>query len=340
MGGSLKSNLEEITILEAPELEPLTDVIEQMTTNEQFGDSAIIAAIDTHTDPGPADTTVAETGNAGTTSVYAGTRSCSMGTGGGGGFDSLDALSGPSTTLQKKRGGRLLGAEPGIFYGDRTKAENFWDEWTSYVLLNHKAPAIVNEYTRSMLLITYMKGPLVKEWTWNLKAWLLEQRGKGINAESSRIINGTEVQFKEAFTDSLTKDCAQQELKRLRADTRGLDHYISRFEELARTSGYNVKKENVLLECFINGLPTRLAAEVMAKNDPKTYKDWKKGVIAHNCIFYNLQQRFRKNYRGLPTVPQPWLRNDQTRRPDPDAMDTSWCIKTRVMLTKEEQDRL
>jgi len=78
----------------------------------------------------------------------------------------------------------------------------------------------------------------------------------------------------------------------------------------------------------------------MAKNNPKTYKDWKKGAVDHNRIFYNLQQRFGRGFGGLPTVPQLWPRNKQTKQTDPNAMDTSWRIRTRAMLTNEERDKL
>ncbi len=89
-----------------------------MTTNEQFRNRTVIAAIDTHNDPDSTNATMAETGDTGAASAYAGTRSRSAGTAGGGGFDSLDVPSGPSAAPQKKGSGRLLGAEPGIFYGD------------------------------------------------------------------------------------------------------------------------------------------------------------------------------------------------------------------------------
>jgi len=78
----------------------------------------------------------------------------------------------------------------------------------------------------------------------------------------------------------------------------------------------------------------------MAKNDPKTYEEWKKGAVNHNCIFYNLQQRFGQGFRGMPTVPQPWPKHKQTRQADPNAMDMSWRIKTCATLTNEEWDKL
>ena len=123
-----------------------------------------------------------------------------------------------------------------------------------------------------------MKGPLVKEWTWNLKEWLEKQYKVGVDKENDATSMEVETMFKNMFSNSLTEDRTCQEMKKLWIDVKGLDHYIAWFKELARMAGYNVKKENILLEQFIDGLPTWLAAEVMAKNDPKTYEDWKKGT--------------------------------------------------------------
>src|SRR6266404_1148170 len=99
-----------------------------------------------------------------------------------------------------------------------------------------------------------MKGPLVKEWTRNLKAWLLKQHQDGVDKEDEDTSKEVEKRFKSVFSDSLTEDRARQELKKLRIDAKGLDYYIARFEELARMAGYDIKKENVLLERFIDRL--------------------------------------------------------------------------------------
>src|SRR6266404_5933565 len=79
--------------------------------------------------------------------------------------ETLVILAARARKAKQKGSGRLFGAEPNIFYRDRAKVDDFWDKWSSYVLLNHNAPPIKDHFTRGVLLITYMKGPLVKEWT-------------------------------------------------------------------------------------------------------------------------------------------------------------------------------
>jgi len=118
-GGSLKSNPEEITILETTEPDPLVEAIGQMTTDEQPRSRMAIAAISTRTDADTTGANMADTGNTeATTTAYAGTRSRGAGTGGSGDPDNPGSTSAKNETTKQRGPGRLFGAEPNIFYGD------------------------------------------------------------------------------------------------------------------------------------------------------------------------------------------------------------------------------
>jgi hypothetical protein len=59
---------------------------------------------------------------------------------------------------------KFLGSEPEAFTGDRTKVESFLTQWELYCGVNTNNAAIQNQYQKTMLFLTYVKGDLVRTW--------------------------------------------------------------------------------------------------------------------------------------------------------------------------------
>jgi hypothetical protein len=56
---------------------------------------------------------------------------------------------------------KFLGSKPEVFTGDRTKVESFLMQWELYCGVNTNNTAIQNQYQKTMLFLTYIKGDLV-----------------------------------------------------------------------------------------------------------------------------------------------------------------------------------
>jgi hypothetical protein len=90
------------------------------------------------------------------------------GGGGGGGGDGGGGLpvpqTGPGLFPPHRRAPdnhKFLGSEPEAFTGDRTKVESFLTQWELYCGVNTNNAAIQNQYQKTMLFLTYIKGDLV-----------------------------------------------------------------------------------------------------------------------------------------------------------------------------------
>ena len=72
--------------------------------------------------------------------------------GGGGGGNPTQAAIGD---------GKPMGALPTIFEGDRSKAESFLREFSTYLLVNYDIPALTSFIKRITIALTCIKGPEV-----------------------------------------------------------------------------------------------------------------------------------------------------------------------------------
>jgi hypothetical protein len=73
----------------------------------------------------------------------------------GGGGDPGQPLDNPENRLTDK----LIGREPEIFDGDRTKVEGFMTEWNVYRALNDRTRVMATPLERTMLFLTFIRGP-------------------------------------------------------------------------------------------------------------------------------------------------------------------------------------
>jgi hypothetical protein len=60
--------------------------------------------------------------------------------------------------------GRLQGEPPDFFNGDHIKSETFKRQFRMYKRLNTNHEIMQSPYLRTMLTLTFIKGPLVEDW--------------------------------------------------------------------------------------------------------------------------------------------------------------------------------
>jgi hypothetical protein len=91
------------------------------------------------------------------------------GRGGGGGGGRGDGGGGGGEGLPGAGGGhhgqdKLFGQHPDTFTGDRSKTREFLTQWELYYNLNFANTIMGVPYSRAMLFLTHLKGPLTATW--------------------------------------------------------------------------------------------------------------------------------------------------------------------------------
>ena len=67
-----------------------------------------------------------------------------------------------------------MGANPPLFNGDRDEADDFIAKVEEYLLLNDDVAGFNSPKKKVALMLTFMQGPKVAEWTKGVRAWLLQ----------------------------------------------------------------------------------------------------------------------------------------------------------------------
>jgi hypothetical protein len=125
---------------------------------------------------------------------------------------------------------KLVGREPTVFTGDRKDAESFILEWQIYQMLNHDTAEMRRPFTRAALLLSYIKGPAVHEWSMLQVNWLAMRARAGALPTEEFLYDTIEVVFRSAFTDTMSVQKAKAEFTLISMERGDLDGYISKFK--------------------------------------------------------------------------------------------------------------
>jgi hypothetical protein len=112
-------------------------------------------------------------------------------------------------------GRSLVGKEPTVFDGNRSKSEAFIQEFELYMNVNIEAHVIENPYRRLFLALSYMKGPKIDDWV-RLIIGQVNVRVNGLPNKNPPVppVNGRDDEnlwtwfvgvFRAAFTDTTNR---------------------------------------------------------------------------------------------------------------------------------------
>jgi len=166
------------------------------------------------------------------------------------------AQGGSNTSTRNGEGGALMGNSPPIFYRDRTRAQEFLDTITIWKTLNYKKDVIKDPYTRTALILTYIKGDNVNSWAkWQLDILIQKQQN---NPDPNGTPSETwwtdfKTAFKDAFTFTASKETALAQLEKLTMNRGDIDTYIATFDRLLAEADFN-RNDKGALEMFKRGL--------------------------------------------------------------------------------------
>jgi hypothetical protein len=260
------------------------------------------------------------------------------GGGGGGGGGGLPAPAGLGLFPPHRRApdtNKFLGSEPEVFTGNRTKVESFLTQWELYCGVNANNVAIQNQYQKTMLFLTYVKGDLVCTWVLAVSCWLgQEVTLYHVDQYDPYLWESIEGAFRQQFADTLEKERAQTKLRwGIRMKDGKIDKYVTEFDTLVAQAGYKADDAQTL-EKFISGLPASLYETIYQLDVPKTYEGWRQVAIKRQEKWLHMQS-IKQGRRTLESFRQAsGSHNANLNRflappsRDPNAMDTS--ARTRV----------
>jgi len=248
------------------------------------------------------------------------------------------AQGGSNTSAWNGEGGSLMGNSPPIFYGDQTRAQEFLDTISIWRALNYKKDIIKDPYTRTALILTYIKGDNVNSWAKRQLDILIQKQ------QNNPDPNGTpsetwwtdfETAFKDAFTFTASKETALAQLEKLTMNCSDIDTYIATFDRLLAKADFN-RNDKGALEMFKRGLNLMLKVNcIKRKPKPATMDRWQEAAREEQRDYLEVQHAMGRNpYNVKETI----LKNLQKPVPTkfwkakgPNAMEVD---KTETEATK------
>ena len=275
------------------------------------------------------------------------------GSGGGGNFGGDPGDRGnpggggnPGGNLDEDQGRNcLIGKEPNVFNGDRTKVEGFITKWKIYYGLNQRTHTMRNPFIRTFIFLGYIRGPHVHKWVDNQTQEVYCYVWESINLNADwhehiwdHMIND----FAQTYQDIMSKGRANAELNTLKMEKGELDKYTSRFWHLAHMAMYR-ETDRKLCKDYFRGLPIGLQKTMVQMEPMDQYQelnDWIKWAIRHHCKFLQFQAYFG-NPSGNKNNPPPHPTKQQWQQSfakDTNAMDTSaGCTHAQAAMTKDKK---
>jgi hypothetical protein len=116
------------------------------------------------------------------------------------------------TTTDEGEKGALYGTPPLIFNGDKTKTEAFSLAVKAWRAVNWRKAVMRNPYTRTALILNYIKGKNINDWASHQFDLLLARTVQGISKKDEQLWDLFIVDFKTASLDITHKQMAYTEL--------------------------------------------------------------------------------------------------------------------------------
>jgi hypothetical protein len=235
---------------------------------------------------------------------------------------------------------KLIGKEPTVFTGDRKDAESFILEWQIYQMLNHDTEVMCRLFTRATLLLSFIKGPAVHEWTMLQVNWLMTRAQTGALPSEEFLYDTVEAAFRSAFTDTMSVQRAKAEFHLISMERGDLDRYVSKFERLARLAGYDLNSSLVLDRFNSKLTPGLYAAIVNGPDEPVTWTDWVRAAQKYQQKYLLVQANLGDQRSKNPLKEQKSRSKEQWRqalRPEPKDPNTMEIDRVRARGTTTDK---
>jgi hypothetical protein len=176
----------------------------------------------------------------------------------------------------------MKGTAPGVFNGDRSRSDVFWNEFRRYRLLNRNNESISNTFFRVLTALSYIKGPMVEDWV-NSQAETLERCVDTTRiphvAETDEVLwTEFESDFKSAWKDTARTQSAYDQLMKLQMKELDIDSYNATFERLANAAEWEPDAKGTIAR-YRGGLCENVHRRIVNReNLPTTMVEWKEAA--------------------------------------------------------------
>jgi len=153
------------------------------------------------------------------------------------------------------------------------------------MLMNRKADIAKDPISKCIYFMSLLDGEKVNGWVDMAFNWLEEiENDPSLIDRFSNPWKMMEEKFKVSFTDYAERECAQDQLGKLRMTSDNLNKYLASFETLGNRAELNPDDPSNL-RTFAQGLPQQLANACLAMENPDTYEQWKAAAQQQQVIY-------------------------------------------------------
>ena len=213
-------------------------------------------------------------------------------------------------------------------------------------MLNSETEVMAQAFSRTMLFLTFIKGPNVQEWVGSQVGWLGRHLLVGGRKTDEYLYDTVMESFNTAFTDTMSLQKAKADFQSIKMEGGDLDTYIARFKRLARIAGYDLHNQ-IILDQFGSGLTSGLyIAIINGPDEPRNWTKWTRAAQKYQqkymLIHSSLGMRNPKDLKicKKPQTPEQWkVAWKKPGNRDPHAMDTTpGCTRARKIDTDERTE--
>ncbi len=145
-----------------------------------------------------------------------------------------------------------------------------------YLTLNNDIAGFKSPKKKVVLVLTFMQGPEVEEWTKGMLQWIQQIDDHSNTDNVWRIF---QQRFYTRFTDTQADSMARKELVQLKMRFPDIDSYIADFEQTVRKALYRLGSHEMNQQ-FLSRLPKDIAEDVMCYPTPITYQEYTQKALA------------------------------------------------------------
>jgi hypothetical protein len=123
--------------------------------------------------------------------------------------------------------------------------KQFTQEFTIYQMINQDSPTMWNVYTCTALFLSFMRGPAINDWALQQTEGLYTKcNGDPLNGiapmyqmDDEQIWVEFSHEFRHAFADTASEQCAYGELASYTMGGSTIDEYVAHFKHLLQKAG-------------------------------------------------------------------------------------------------------
>ena len=236
-------------------------------------------------------------------------------------------------------GGGMRRNPPAIFTGDRSKSDEFLEDFKVYQMANQGSQTMRVPLERVALILTYIKGKNVQDWRTRMvneieQLTLGAPNRPAIPPEDEILWTLFKRDFRNAFTDSQKQLTAHQKFLKVKMQGNALDEFITEFKHLRSEASWSANDIGTITQ-FWRGLNTGLLKAIVqhVRPHPRTLRDWFDAAREQHDIWNELKAAIEDTKStGLPA---PLWRSTTYMRPS-NAMDVD-AVRVDALAAEEKE---